>query len=120
MYQLLLRLIKKPIELMKWMTNEHGGRLFPDPASRNDLTRIPIDNNSYIEVFWKMLEYGRGPAVSFFIKEEEILRVDCSGSARGHLHAAFFYQSRERSDYSCLKKIVTNKSSVQSLRFVRI
>ncbi|MBU1101625.1 MAG: hypothetical protein KKA84_14590 [Bacteroidetes bacterium] len=90
MIEFLKIIFTKPIELLKWLTNHHPGQLFPTPSTRKDIQRIPIDDNSYLEVFWKILEFGTGPAVSLFINKEEILRIDCSGPGTGHLHAAFF------------------------------
>jgi hypothetical protein len=68
----------------------HPGRLFPDYSQRNDLQMVPVSDEVRLEVFWKDLAHGKGPAVSLFILEEEILRIDCFGSERPHLHASFF------------------------------
>lgn len=132
MYQYFKRLTNKPIELLKWITNQHGGRLFPDTEARNDLKIIPIDDNSHIEVFWKTLKYGKGPAISVYIKKEEILRVDCSGSITGHLHAAFFLPTKgevrlllsektcsqqiERAEFEICKNLVYYKSRVANAK----
>jgi hypothetical protein len=70
--------------------NPHPGRLFPDYSQRNDLQVVPVSDEVRLEVFWKDLEHGKGPAVSLFILEEEILRIDCFGSERPHLHASFY------------------------------
>jgi len=59
------------------------------PASKNirkDVIRYPISKESYLEVFWKALEIGRGPAVSLVVHGREVMKFDCFGGERGHFH----------------------------------
>jgi hypothetical protein len=89
----LLRLISSKqllTEALHWGGNHHRGQMTPGYASRNDLQTIPIDESARLEVFWKNRTNGKGPAVSLFILEEEILRIDCFGIGLAHMHAAFF------------------------------
>ncbi len=76
----------------------HPGRLFPDYSQRKDLQVILVNDEVRLEVFWKRLAIGQGPAVSLFMLGEEVLRIDCFGSERPHLHASFFMpvQGEER------------------------
>jgi hypothetical protein len=84
-------------EALYWGGNHHGGQMRPEYASRNDLQSIPIGESARLEVFWKKLKYGKGPAVSLFIFEEEILRIDCFGKGAAHMHAAFFLPGKGES-----------------------
>ncbi|NNF04124.1 MAG: hypothetical protein HKN17_06630 [Rhodothermales bacterium] len=77
-------------EAIKWIMNRHGGRIRADHASRHDLQSIPMGENARLDVYWKHLEIGLGPAVSVVIRGEEILRIDCFGVDDGHMHTAVF------------------------------
>ncbi|WP_461052814.1 hypothetical protein [Spirosoma arcticum] len=57
---------------------------------RRDLCRIPLTEQAFIDVFWKALPIGRGPAASVVVQDQEILRFDCFGPGGGHLHASLF------------------------------
>lgn len=57
---------------------------------RQALYRIPLTENAFIDIFWKRLPIGIGPAASVVIYDHEILRFDCFGAGEGHLHASFF------------------------------
>lgn len=74
----------------QWDRNEHGGRIRANHASRHDIRSIPIGDDARLDIFWKHLDIGYGPAVSVVIHGEEILRVDCFGPDDGHMHVAFF------------------------------
>jgi hypothetical protein len=77
-------------EAARWSADRHRGQMRPLYETRRDLQRIPMGDDARLEVFWKDLEIGRGPAVSVFVCDEEILRIDCFGPGSGHMHAAFF------------------------------
>lgn len=62
----------------------------PDFSVRNDRVDLPLGDEAYVQVYWKQLKFGKGPACSLFILGEEILRIDCFGNGAGHFHAAFF------------------------------
>ena len=53
-----------------------------------DVQLVPIQRDSYLAVYFK--DYGTqgiGPGVSLYVFENEILRFDCFGDARGHYHS---------------------------------
>jgi hypothetical protein len=54
--------------------------------ARRDRIRYEIGDAAYLEVFWKVLDIGRGPAVSLFIGDTEVMKFDCYGEGRGHAH----------------------------------
>jgi hypothetical protein len=56
---------------------------------RRDRVRYEICDAGYFEVFWKVLDIGRGPAVSLFIRDTEVMKFDCFGEGRGHVHIDF-------------------------------
>ena len=56
------------------------------PSARKDVLRYAIQPGAYLEVFWKVLEIGRGPAVSLYVHGEEVLKIDCFGAGKGHYH----------------------------------
>lgn len=71
-------------------------RLLSHPASpparayplRKDVVRYAVQEGVYLEVFWKVLEIGRGPAVSLFVHGDEVLKFDCFGQGKGHFHVS--------------------------------
>lgn len=77
-------------EAIKWTMNHHGGKIGANHPSRHDLQAVPLGGDAHLNVYWKQLDIGHGPAVSVVVHEEEILRVDCFGPDDGHMHAAFF------------------------------
>jgi hypothetical protein len=56
---------------------------------RRDLVVHRIGPGVELEVFWKVLRVGRGPALSLFIHDVELLRLDCFGPGAGHIHVAW-------------------------------
>lgn len=56
------------------------------PRLRKDVKNIKIQDNVYFQVYWKVLDVGKGPAVILFIFGEEILKFDCFGKGKGHYH----------------------------------
>ncbi len=61
----------------------------PAYDARRGRVRYEIGDAAYFEVFWKVLDIGRGPAVSLFIRDTEVMKFDCFGEARGHVHIDF-------------------------------
>lgn len=84
-------------EALAWAGNRHRGWLRANYGTRRDLRRIPVGDAVRIEVFWKDLSIGRGPAASVFLLDGEILRFDCFGPGDGHVHAAFFLAGKAES-----------------------
>ena len=62
----------------------------PDTAVRSklrqDVVRLNVGEKVFIELYWKDVELGRGPAIILNIQGYEIMRFDCFGSPGGHYH----------------------------------
>ena len=60
----------------------------PSPHERklNDVVIYPIQDHAYLAVYWKDLPIGKGPCVSLYVHDKEILKFDCFGEDRGHYH----------------------------------
>ncbi len=56
------------------------------PTNRKDVSNIRVQDDVYFQVYWKVEEIGKGPAVVVFIFGEEILKFDCFGKDKGHYH----------------------------------
>ena len=71
-----------------WFRGRPKAQPSQDGASRvrKDVLRYEIQPNAHVDVFWKVLPIGRGPAVSLFVHGEEVLKFDCFGAGRGHYH----------------------------------
>jgi hypothetical protein len=55
---------------------------------RRDLCVIPIQDGLQLEVYWKVLAIGKGPAVIFRAHGRQIMKYDCFGQGKGHYHIA--------------------------------
>ena len=77
-------------ESFSWGIDRNFGRMRPDDSVRNDCRDLPVCEGVYVQVFWKKMSFGKGPALSLFVLDEEILRIDCFGEAAAHIHAAMF------------------------------
>jgi hypothetical protein len=53
----------------------------------DDVELIPIQPGGYLAVYFKRYGADVGPGVSLYVCENEILRFDCFGPARGHYHS---------------------------------
>ncbi len=53
---------------------------------RSDVEWIRVQPDVDLKVYWKVLPIGKGPAVSRYIFEFQILRFDCFGARDGHFH----------------------------------
>jgi len=60
----------------------------PSPYERklNDVVIYPIQDHAYLAVYRKDLPIGKGPGVSLYVHDKEILKFDCFGEGRGHYH----------------------------------
>jgi len=54
---------------------------------RRDVKRYELNEDLWVDVFWKILEIGRGPALSVYACGYEALKYDCFGPGEGHFHA---------------------------------
>ena len=77
-------------ESLSWGIDRNYGKMRPKSELRNDCRDIPVCEGVYVQVYWKRLKLGKGPALSLFMLDEEILRIDCFGKGAGHMHVAFF------------------------------
>jgi hypothetical protein len=53
---------------------------------RHDLTKYPIQDEVWLEVYWRDDRAGRGPCASLYARDVEVLRFDCFGDDQGHCH----------------------------------
>jgi hypothetical protein len=53
---------------------------------RRDVEWIRVQPDVDLKVYWKVLPIGKGPAISVYIFEFQILRFDCFGARDGHFH----------------------------------
>jgi hypothetical protein len=52
----------------------------------SDRERIPVQEEVFLDVYWRDDDLGRGPAASLHARGVEVLRLDCFGGDQGHLH----------------------------------
>ncbi|MBF2097350.1 MAG: hypothetical protein IGQ88_03095 [Gloeomargaritaceae cyanobacterium C42_A2020_066] len=55
------------------------------PVTRLDVVKLPVQNQVYLEVYWKAVGLGTGPSLIFNAYGQEALRFDCLGPG-GHGH----------------------------------
>ena len=65
-----------------------------DFRARRDTVRLVVQPDVLLEVCWKDLAAGRGPAASLFVLGDEVLRFDCFGRDLGHYHAELVQPER--------------------------
>src|SRR6266567_3836098 len=53
---------------------------------RRDVKWIHVQPDVDLELYWKVLPIGKGPAVSLYVFGFLILRFDCFGATDGHFH----------------------------------
>jgi len=53
---------------------------------KHDLVEYPIQDNVLLQAYWRDDVGGRGPAVSLYVYDDEIMRFDCFGDDNGHCH----------------------------------
>lgn len=77
--------------LRRW-THDASLRRIPDELEwapgemRRDVEWIPVQPDVDLKVYWKILAIGKGPAVSLYAFEFQVLRFDCFGAKDGHFH----------------------------------
>ena len=54
--------------------------------TRRDVEWIRVQPDVDLKVYWKILPIGKGPAISLYVFEFQILRFDCFGATDGHFH----------------------------------
>ena len=53
---------------------------------RRDVEWICVQPDVDLEVYWKVLPIGKGPAISLYAFGFQILKFDCFGATDGHFH----------------------------------
>jgi hypothetical protein len=53
---------------------------------RHDLTKLPVQENVWVETYWRDDPAGRGPCASLYLGDIELLRFDCFDGDQGHCH----------------------------------
>jgi hypothetical protein len=77
--------------LRRW-THDASLRRIPDELewaageTRRDVEWIAVQPDVDLKVYWKTLAIGKGPAVSLYVFEFQVLRFDCFGASDGHYH----------------------------------
>jgi hypothetical protein len=56
---------------------------------RHDLTKVPVQDGVWVEVYWRDDAAGRGPCASLYVRDVEIMRFDCFPGDQGHCHVNF-------------------------------
>jgi hypothetical protein len=51
-----------------------------------DVASIPVQPGVRLDVYWLKPPFGPGPAASLYAGRREIMRFDCLGGDRGHMH----------------------------------
>jgi hypothetical protein len=79
-------------ELLRRWTYDASVRIGPEHLdlapgeTRHDLEWIRVQPDVDLKVYWKILAIGKGPAVSLYAFQFQILRFDCFGARDGHYH----------------------------------
>jgi len=66
--------------------------------TRCDVEWIRVQPEVSLKVYWKILPIGKGPAISLYVFEFQILRFDCFGAADGHFHLLLGWPSPTSED----------------------
>lgn len=56
---------------------------------RHDLTKFPVQDAVWVEVYWRDDAAGRGPCASLYVRDVEVMRFDCFDGDQGHCHVNF-------------------------------
>lgn len=67
-----------------------------NPQPRYDLTRFPVQDDVWVDVYWRDDSAGRGPCASLYVRELELLRCDCFDGDQGHCHVNFEQNRAQR------------------------
>lgn len=97
--------LRTPIKrLLKRLRYDASVRMNPEHLdlapgeTRRDVEWIRIQPDVNLKVYWKVLPIGKGPAVSLYVFEFQILRFDCFGATDGHFHLLLGWPSPTSED----------------------
>src|SRR6266567_3505591 len=65
---------------------------------RRDVKWIHVQPDVDLEVYWKVLPIGKGPAISLYAFGFQILKFDCFGATDGHFHLFLGWLSPTKED----------------------
>src|SRR6266487_87464 len=65
---------------------------------RRDVKWIHVQPDVDLEVYWKVLPIGKGPAISLYAFGFQILKFDCFGATDGHFHLFLGWPSPTNED----------------------
>lgn len=66
---------------------------------RYDLTKYPVQEDVWVEVYWRDDPAGRGPCASLYVRDCELVRFDCFDGDQGHCHFNFQQMRGQRLYY---------------------
>ncbi|OGW84547.1 MAG: hypothetical protein A3C35_04205 [Omnitrophica bacterium RIFCSPHIGHO2_02_FULL_46_11] len=52
----------------------------------HEVVTYPVQDHAYIAAYWKDQSNGKGPAVSLYVCNKEVMKFDCFGEGKGHYH----------------------------------
>ena len=76
-------------QLLRRLCYDASVRFNPDGLTagiRRDVEWIHVQPDVDLEVYWKVLPIGKGPAISLYAFGFQILKFDCFGATDGHFH----------------------------------
>jgi len=76
-------------QLLRRLSYDASVSFNPDDLAagiRRDVEWIGVQPDVDLEVYWKILPIGKGPAISLYAFGFEILKFDCFGARGGHFH----------------------------------
>ena len=82
---LAISILPQPILYGLWHLRRKGRPRTGDDNAM-DQRVIHVQSDVRLEVYWNTNPLGPGPAMSLFVLDEEVLRVDCFGGKTGHMH----------------------------------
>lgn len=81
-----LALTPAPLAAMLWHAVRRGAPRTELPTAQDHET-IAVQPGARLEVYWSDVPgVGWGPSASLYVRDEEVLRLDCFGNGRGHMH----------------------------------
>ena len=76
-------------QLLRRLSYDASVSFNPDDLAagiRRDVEWIGVQPDVDLEVYWKVLPIGKGPAISLYAFGFQILKFDCFGATDGHFH----------------------------------